>query len=89
MKTAIVVVIGCEINAATKKFPLFCEEELEYALVEMCDFKSSCEEELESKLNNSCVSIFGHGDLIKRLKMELTKWKAICIRFAFFIWKKK
>ena len=71
-KAAIVVFIGCELNAASQRIPLFKESELESVANELASFKTRSYDELDLNLTLSEISVYGQGDLIKELSNKLT-----------------
>lgn len=72
MKTAIIVVIGCEPNCATKRIELFVKDDLEPAITKLADFKPLSYDNLDQQLTMSGISVYGHGDLINELVSKLT-----------------
>lgn len=72
MKTAIIVVIGCEPNCATKRIALFRDSDLESAIEKLADFKPLSYDNLDQQLTMSGISVYGHGDLINELVNKLT-----------------
>lgn len=72
IKTAVVVVIGCELNAATHRIPLFRDEDLESVVKELTNFKTGSYEDLDQRLIDSEISVFGHKDLINQFVNKLT-----------------
>ena len=72
MKIAVVTVLGCEPNCATKRIALFVEDDLEPAIEKLASFKPLSYDNLDQQLTMSGISVYGHGDLINDLVNKLT-----------------
>ena len=77
LRSTAVCFLGCDLQIAEKKIPLFHEEEKEAVKGSLAQFFCGTYGELKEKLKEAGTVVFGEGDLLGALVSDLTVKKTV------------